>query len=922
MKDRPNEMTMKRKNMIFLLLAGAAALAGCAKEGLLGAGRGSAVVFRAGSSYSNGTVTKTAYSGEGLFTGETLTRERIDWVDGDVIRIYSAEASLADGSAHYADYDVSLSSNAGDKSYATVAPHNANGLVWGDGTHEFYCVYPSPVSGAGTTRLERNTITATIPAVQAYTLDGTALKPDMDYAYMYAAVRTEASSSVTLSFLPMFTAFEFTVDSADDAAMTLTGFEMVSASYDLSGKISATLSASTASESSTAAYNFSDTGRSIRVGFGGGVVVEKGHPVTFTVFALPQDLSDLTIRFSTAAGETKSLDLKEQGAAGFYRFSGCKKYRITSLAVPGRWTYSIETIPAITLTTNMEKLYGADREITVESRRTRSSSPIEPVSWTAQASTDNYTWYSHEDAGWPSWLSLSAYEGTGEADAVVVTVALNETYKEIPTGLGAPMMEDLSAMPETGSEAQPYDLSMHDIFGGANTNGATTANSYVVCAPGWYMLPLVYGNAITRGSVNQKAFRPGISSGLSMSSFVGSDGNDITSPYILEDGGLSLSGEYDGCIVWEDVMPGYDIVDPGSVRIVDAPSGAGLSCKYLRFRIDPEDIKPGNLVLALRDTGRDNQILWSWHIWVVMRSGLTTSDVVYRTASGGTASLTMLDINLGWTPPMNYAPLRTRARSAYIRIKQDVEAGTSTTFRVQQQAYTGTTYAGTGYSNPFYQWGRKDPFLPAQGLQNQNKSNASPAAYTITSGNSSVIFTSSNISATAWYTRGIREPYRLLRNDDLSGVNNAWDADNTAFSTDSRVVKTINDPCPPGFCVPRFFAFTGFTSTGENSTHDPDIYGDWVAQDDAAGRPAGWNFTTTGTDADKTLFFPLGGFRPYNGNIASVSERGYYWTAAPYERNGSPYGYAESGFLQQNRVDPQYNMPSSHATSIRPVREE
>ncbi|MBR1782739.1 MAG: fimbrillin family protein [Bacteroidales bacterium] len=56
---------------------------------------------------------------------------------------------------------------------------------------------------------------------------------------------------------------------------------------------------------------------------------------------------------------------------------------------------------------------------------------------------------------------------------------------------------------ERGTESAPIDLSLEDVRGDANTDGRSTANCYVIHAPGWYMFPLVYGNAITDGVEQQ-----------------------------------------------------------------------------------------------------------------------------------------------------------------------------------------------------------------------------------------------------------------------------------------------------------------------------------------------------------------------------------------------------------------------------------
>lgn len=909
----------------FIFLFFVFSLASCGwEESLSSAGSGGKIKFKAGNSFRNGIATRTVYSGQ--YFGETQVRERIDWVQGDEIRIWSDKATLQNGSEHWADYLVTPTSNNQSNSYASISNKDGNALVWGEGTHEFYSIYPSPASGALTSSGTGKVIAASIPELQAYTVDGNNLEPDMDYAYMFAALKTNATSSVTLSFQPMFTAFEFTIDSANDQNLTLTSFVLESDSSPLSGAFTATIDAKEDGTASTAAYSLGETGKCVRMEFaGGGLTIQKGQPKTFTVFTLPVEQSGLTIRFTSSNGQINSLKLSDSAGTPLV-FPAGRKHRIMSLGIPGAWSYSMEQIGSITLTTNAEKVYGAERRITVTSRKTRGSMQ-QPFPWRAQAQVDG-RWVEADDPLWPDWIALSAVQGEGDNDEVAVSIGPNDVYKGPPSGLGADIADRMSLLPGKGTENAPFDLSAHDIYGNQNAGRkATTANCYVVSAPGWYMLPLVYGNAIKNGTFNTVAYRPGIQRPSVMAAFVGAEGNPISSPYILQDSGLSASSSHDACIVWEDVSPGYGIIDVGSVGIVDAPSGSALSCPYIRFQVPAGSIRPGNAVIALRDKEHGNRILWSWHIWVYPTDldDLDTSSVVFWPTASTTARIDLMNVNLGWSPPVSYPAATTVRRSVRLRFIQDSPGTANRTITITQDAFQGTSYVGEAYSSTFYQWGRKDPFLPARGFlpATGNKSVSSPAGYVITSGTSYVTMKSSNISQIEkLIPLFIQEPYCLIRNDDEKGGLNAWDADNTSYRIDSPVIKTIYDPCPPGFTVPRLRAFTGFTLDGENATHPSEIFGDFVETDSAGSRPCGWLFTTSGTNGDKTLFFPLAGMRNYLGNMVSNSERGYYWTSGRYPKTNPEQFYSESGFLTQGRVDPGYNVPAGHAMSIRPMKEQ
>ena len=92
---------MKRIIFIASLIGGLTLLAGCQKE----FGRGGEIRFVASS--VAGPKTRTEYSGEGdTDSNGLLTWERIDWKNGDLIRIWSDAAKTPAG-VIYSDYKVS-----------------------------------------------------------------------------------------------------------------------------------------------------------------------------------------------------------------------------------------------------------------------------------------------------------------------------------------------------------------------------------------------------------------------------------------------------------------------------------------------------------------------------------------------------------------------------------------------------------------------------------------------------------------------------------------------------------------------------------------------------------------------------------------------------------------------------------------------
>ena len=77
-------------------------------------------------------------------------------------------------------------------------------------------------------------------------------------------------------------------------------------------------------------------------------------------------------------------------------------------------------------------------------------------------------------------------------------------------------------------------------------------------------------------------------------------------------------------------------------------------------------------------------------------------------------------------------------------------------------------------------------------------------------------------------------------------------------SKDKKVVKSIYDPCPPGFSVPHYLAFTIFTKTGGSvGTSD---YSGWATENPETEDGLGFLLNTTEAGGEK-IYFPYHGFR-------------------------------------------------------------
>ena len=146
----------------------------------------------------------------------------------------------------------------------------------------------------------------------------------------------------------------------------------------------------------------------------------------------------------------------------------------------------------------------------------------------------------------------------------------------------------------------------------------------------------------------------------------------------------------------------------------------------------------------------------------------------------------------------------------------------------------------------------------------------------------------------------------------LNYYYNFWDATcKSEGATEKVIVKTIYDPCPRGFTVPNARVFTGFTSTGGNTSK--------VGQFNVIGSFAnGWYFKKNENDSSGA-FFPASGCRfIFNGGIMYVGSKGSYWSAGV---GGAAYACSLS--FDSGNVNPLYNssfdLSRAAAFPVRPV---
>ena len=437
---------------------------------------------------------------------------------------------------------------------------------------------------------------------------------------------------------------------------------------------------------------------------------------------------------------------------------------------------------------------------------------------------------------------------------------------------GRKRVRGVKAVKKTAAAPAGTDLSMVDCAGNARAS-QWTANCYMVHTAGDYYLPLVYGNAIKDGTDNTAAYT-GVENSNTTLTFPRHDGEAITAPWIKDNGITVTQAE----LLWQDAK--------GLITKV------GIDGDYLTLTVgkDAAD-QEGNAMVAAKTA--DGTIVWSWHIWVTRQ---TFADLT--TVATGSHDYQLTPVNVGWV---------------------------------------GTPF-GKGYS-PYYQWGRKDAFIPADiTVVDMEQPEETPTNTGSDSGSSSggqvhvtvditldpfgtihytnnhsvydiddkavTGFTLDNSTSTT-IAANIKDPTRFWYKADNTSCN-MWNAQtgSSANVVSSATVKTVYDPCPPGFCVPTDNLYNYVVSADNKSNF-------------------GWNDDRKGfilkTSTAKVLF-PFLGKREDTEKAEEVDIDGYYWSATGFEdKNGKT---AKALYIHRDNTRNYSSLTRVNGHPVRAVAEE
>ena len=299
------------KKVLGLLFIASALSVSCERQDIQAPSRREAVQF------STSVGTKTSY--QGTVTGN---KEAILWNDGELFTVSCAQAVFSSEDKKTADYKVTAPEGVA----TAVNPNTADDEIqWGEGSHTFYAAYP-----AG--KLDGSTLRGTIANTQNLTEKSDGVYPPLlsSNGYMVAAATASPSASkVNLAFKPMFTTLEFVVGPGSSTDVEISDITVKSNSV-----LAGTFSVAIAESDPQITLPTTDGANIISVKLGSGsVTVEKNKTITFSVVALPKDLTNIDVQFKVGS---KTITLPLKNSAGDYiTFAARKKSIIKALTVLG-----------------------------------------------------------------------------------------------------------------------------------------------------------------------------------------------------------------------------------------------------------------------------------------------------------------------------------------------------------------------------------------------------------------------------------------------------------------------------------------------------------------------------------------------------------------------------------------------------------
>lgn len=677
-----------------------------------------------------------------------------------------------------------------------------------------------------------------------YSVQGTAPRTDLDFRHALTAIKFAVGQNLSIN-------------------KTISKVEIRNAlskgKYTLSDKFDGT---GAKWENLSDAKTFKLEGLAVSTNQNPNAVLTGNDGDNYTFYMIPQELTgkNITVYVEFTDGSKIESTLKGSWLAGT-----TKTYKLSEKN--STWEYTLETTNPANVAYNQDK----SNDYLVTSYRNAPDGTKQPVKWKAvgfeeyDRATDSWT---NLGTNKPTWLTAMSKEN-GEGGANAESGRATITKADLKDRLTEYNMV-LQTATEKGAAGNYYNLS--------NTNGGdaiqNTANSYLISAPGYYRIPLVYGNAVKGGTTNESSYKTAHTGTNVLSNFKDHLGNDITTPYINVQNASNPATQVS--IVWMDqqaLVDGLSVTNDGNKSFVN-------------FHVSAANIKNGNAVIAVKSG--DGTIMWSWHLWFDHSDALSTIACTNHEGDNFKVTKNILGYTIyKWKSTSYESP-----RVARIKIEQEVGNGAKKTAYI---TITQSPYAEREYSTALYQFGRKDAFPGTNTLYESTF---------VENGGNNISIVNAIQNPGTFYTDGNKwgTEYKYF---------NLWSMQTTSQGDASKtLVKTVYDPCPVGFTMPPLKTFSGATTTGITNTNNKDInaLGNW---------DQGWHFYAKDSSSPSTVYYPAIGSRTARaGSLYGVKDRGYYWVGVPSSTTAG-----SNLDITNTKVIPANNLNRAVGCSIRPVAE-
>ena len=497
-------------------------------------------------------------------------------------------------------------------------------------------------------------------------------------------------------------------------------------------------------------------------------ITDKDEATTFML--IPQSLNAVTVEVVVETNEGTST--LTGSLTGEWQSGHIYTYAISTESI--NWEYVFEVTPKSGESGEPEitlALGETQAQYTVTSYRYRKGNPDvkEAVAWSADYQKGTETDMLNNNITTITQTYRPQFTSTGQGsndqpssyNFVVEGTTLHTDYDNDE--------QTLRNNAPKGSADAPYNLATDNGSNGPET----TANCYVVDAAGTYKLPLVYGNALKNGIYNSSAVN---------NNFKDYQDNTISQAWI--------NNADDAILVWSDGF--YMFKD---IKLSDDK-------RYLIFTIDPKYLQQANAVLAVRDA--NDNIMWSWHIWVTEHDVLGDTYTVYGYGNDN-STYGLMKCNLGW---VDNKQVYYNQREFKIKFTQE-RSGNTEDLTVTQE---GKLFDYKDVGSTYYQWGRKDPLVALKnwgeiGKDDYRPHQAGTANYEYRTEAKRVSIGESIQHPNVYYVRNV------TANWNVTPVRTLWNNQSDGGSiNDVSSTKTIYDPSPKGFKVPVPKTFAVFVN--------------------------------------------------------------------------------------------------------------